>query len=355
MSIIKKYLLIGTTPPPIGGDAIWMENYQKILADKNIPFDFVDTSLLGKRAENVGSKKNIFTEIKRANKIIKNTKKCLKNSTYTLAHYNINCSKTGTIRDYLVAKIIKRSKTKLILHCHCNISDQIGKSKIAFNYLTKLFRLADKIFVLNIESRDYCTANGFDNVFIVPNFIANRQICKNRKINNEVKNVLFLGHIKRTKGIVEYLSCASNFREINFYVAGKETDDFQLSKQIAEQKLSNVLYLGNLEHDDVIEMLDKADVFLFPSYTEGFSLSLLEAMARGTPTIATDVGANREMLSNNCGYIIEARDSAALIEKLSDYISNKNIRMTHSSNSIKRVKEFYSSDTVIDLIMKLYD
>ena len=53
--------------------------------------------------------------------------------------------------------------------------------------------------------------------------------------------------------------------------------------------------------------LDKADVFLFPSYTEGFSISLTEAMASGLPCIASDVGANQDMLENHGGILIKTK------------------------------------------------
>lgn len=351
----EKILLIGSVPPPTGGDAIWMKNYQEILSERHIRFDFVNTSLLGHRAKTVGSKKNFFTEIKRAKIIEKNTKRFLKTNKYNLVHFNVNCSSLGTIRDYFVAKKIREYNTKLFIHCHCNVGDQIGNSRISIRYLKKLFRLADKIFVLNQESKNYCNGLGFDNVFIIPNFITNNLISTRHIINETVKNVLFLGHVKKSKGIFEYLDCASKHKDINFFVAGKETDEFPLTKRLHKQNLENVKYLGNLSHEDAIKILDEADAFLFPSYTEGFSLSLLEAMARGTPTIATKVGANEEMLSGDCGYLIEAKDAQSLSETLNKYLTDKKIRAVHSSNAIKKVKELYSSDVIIDLMMRLYN
>lgn len=351
----EKILLIGAVPPPIGGAAIWMKNYQEILLDKKIQFDFVDTSLIGKRAINVGSKWRLFTEIKRAKKIFQNTKKLIKSNTYSLVHFNINCSKSGTIRDYLVAKEIKKSGIRVFLHCHCNVSDQIGDSKISTLYLKKLFKLADKIFVLNKESKEYCNALGFDNSFIVPNFINSNQISTGHAINETIKKALFLGHVKKTKGIVEFLDCASKFKDITFLIAGQETDDIPLTKLLKQACFKNVKYLGNVDHENIFKLLDEADVFLFPSYTEGFSLSLLEAMARGVPIIATNVGANEEMLSGNCGYLIKAKDCYSLSEKLADYISDKQMRATHSFNAIKKARELYSSEAVITLMMQLYD
>ena len=78
---------------------------------------------------------------------------------------------------------------------------------------------------------------------------------------------------------------------------------------------NNVKFLGNKKHEEIIYYLDQADVFVFPSYSEGFSLALLEAMSRGLPIIVTDVGNNKELLENKIGkggIIIDPRDKFAL-------------------------------------------
>jgi glycosyltransferase involved in cell wall biosynthesis len=57
-------------------------------------------------------------------------------------------------------------------------------------------------------------------------------------------------------------------------------------------------------------------VFVLPSEIEGFSLALLEAMARGVPCIATAAGGNREALAQGAGIIVPPRDPPALAKAL---------------------------------------
>ena len=53
--------------------------------------------------------------------------------------------------------------------------------------------------------------------------------------------------------------------------------------------------------------------------------------------------------------LIEAKDAQSLSEALNKYLTGKKIRTIHSSNAIQKVKELYSSDVIIDLMMRLYD
>ena len=58
-------------------------------------------------------------------------------------------------------------------------------------------------------------------------------------------------------------------------------------------------------------------MFVLPSLTEGISLTLLEAMARGLPTVATRVGGNPEVVVDGVtGFLVPARDPAALATAL---------------------------------------
>jgi sugar transferase (PEP-CTERM/EpsH1 system associated) len=78
---------------------------------------------------------------------------------------------------------------------------------------------------------------------------------------------------------------------------------------------ANVRFLG--ERRDVPELLAQASLFVLPSYTEGISLTLLEAMARGLPVIAMRVGGNPEVVSDGAtGVLVPPRDPVALAEAM---------------------------------------
>ena len=65
-------------------------------------------------------------------------------------------------------------------------------------------------------------------------------------------------------------------------------------------------------HDDAMRMLANAEIFVLPSHTEGFPNAVLEAMALAKAIIASRVGAIPEMLADECGLLIEAKDVSGL-------------------------------------------
>ena len=108
-----------------------------------------------------------------------------------------------------------------------------------------------------------------------------------------------------------------------------------------------------MEHDDAVDMMKKADAFVFPSYTEGFSMVMLEAMASGLPIIASNVGANAEMIESCGGVIISPKSSAELTSALED-IRPKEVREKMAEWNLKKVKIAYGNKTVFKRMQEVY-
>ena len=94
-------------------------------------------------------------------------------------------------------------------------------------------------------------------------------------------------------------------------------------------------------------------VFLFPSYTEGFSNAVLEAMSRGLPILTTNVGSNEDMIENKGGFIVNTRNVLELIEKMR-LMSDYSIRFSMSKWNVNKVKDSYSLQTDFERIREEY-
>ncbi|MFA5842608.1 MAG: glycosyltransferase [Candidatus Gracilibacteria bacterium] len=77
----------------------------------------------------------------------------------------------------------------------------------------------------------------------------------------------------------------------------------------------NVLLLG--DRNDVPELLKMTDVFLLPSFSEGMSNALLEAMATGCCIMASDIPANRELISSQEGFLLRLDSPQVWMDTLS--------------------------------------
>ncbi|HWY51307.1 MAG TPA: glycosyltransferase family 4 protein [Chthoniobacterales bacterium] len=86
----------------------------------------------------------------------------------------------------------------------------------------------------------------------------------------------------------------------------------------------NVNVLGKLPHTSVASMMSESDVFVFPSYFEGFGLVLLEAMAAGLPVITTTATAAPDIITDGSdGFIIKSGDADALATKMEFCLGNR--------------------------------
>lgn len=104
-------------------------------------------------------------------------------------------------------------------------------------------------------------------------------------------------------------------RPLKLRVVGDGRLKAQLQQQAAEQGTSaDIEFLGQQDRAGVFAALDSAHLFALPSLTEGLPRALLEAMARGLPAIATDVGGIPELLTAEC--LVPPRDPAALVTRI---------------------------------------
>jgi len=91
------------------------------------------------------------------------------------------------------------------------------------------------------------------------------------------------------------------------------------------------------------ELYRESDVFVFPSFFEGFGLVILEAMACGLPAIATDRSAGPDVLDNSCGRVNAAGDLEQLIETLRWFDVNRS-RLPEMKSAARAKAETFTWD-----------
>lgn len=161
-------------------------------------------------------------------------------------------------------------------------------------------------------------------------------------------NLVFVGWLVRDKGIWELINAVSKLSlryDITLNIAGGGTLDKSLREYVKEKELVNVHFHGWLDHAEVTNLLDKSDVFVLPTYVEGFPNALLEAMARGLPAICSGVGAIPDSIKENInGMLIPSRNTKALVSAIEKYVLDRNLIEQHSIASLKQVKDVHDFD-----------
>jgi glycosyltransferase involved in cell wall biosynthesis len=114
-----------------------------------------------------------------------------------------------------------------------------------------------------------------------------------------------------------------------------------------------IMWLG--ERTDVEQLFDAADIAVLPSHEEGFSNSLIEAMSRGLPVVATAVGGNLDaIVPNETGILVAAKAPEALAEALVRLANDKELRSKLGKAARRRVEERFSLESCVRQYQNLY-
>lgn len=131
----------------------------------------------------------------------------------------------------------------------------------------------------------------------------------------------------------------------------KENDYKNLAKNLRVDK--HVKFISHF--DDINEVINCIDIFVSCSDVEGMSLSLIEALYYGKPILATDVGANAELVLNNFnGYLIDKNDINDIAMKIINIIENEDIFKKFSYNSRILYKELFNNEKLSKQLLEIY-
>ena len=344
----KRVLLYSALPTKVqGGIATWTNTYLKECEEHNISCNLVNCVAEGARADNPEAKLSIKDEIKRTVRIFKDLRNATRDE-YDVAHINTSCGPMGIIRDCMAVLYLRKKRIKkIVVHFHCDIPFWV-KNKVSRLCLKSMCKNSDNLLVLCRNSKAYLEKNYHVDSIIVPNFVSEENIISRKEINNRCNTVIYVGGIQPEKGCYEIFSTAKRLTNKKFIMAG------QLDETVDISDISgNVHFVGSKPHHEVLELLDNADAFLFPSHSEGFSLSLAEAMSRGLPVITTDVGANVDMHENVGGKTVSIGNVSEIVEAI-EKIEEKKIRSMMSEWNIAKVKNNYTTDKVLELFYSIY-
>ena len=147
-------------------------------------------------------------------------------------------------------------------------------------------------------------------------------------------------HRLQTRGLYVQVSFAGNGHERDALLA--QTQVLGLSEQVT--------FLGNVDHAALLDSYSEGryDAFVLPSLHEGISIALIEAMSRGLPAIATDVGGTRELLTEGSGQLIPAADTDSLVQALTLFARNEPERRKEGETGRARVIADYDIGGVVD-------
>lgn len=182
-------------------------------------------------------------------------------------------------------------------------------------------------------------------ISVIPNAVGLLPI-KAKVFSNDIPKLLFIGSYKQLKGVKDLLEVARSLvlQHVQFqlHLCGRGSLNGYIDQFIEANCLgANVENVGWVEDEKKINMLANADIFVFPSYTEGMPNVVLEAMAYGLPVVGTTVSCLPSMIENGkSGFLVRPGDKEALLEAILKLINDKSLREQMSKNSLDRIQEY---------------
>lgn len=136
------------------------------------------------------------------------------------------------------------------------------------------------------------------------------RIRKKLKTEEALPVILFAGRIcpqKQPELLADVIKkVLLRSENVEFWIAGDGVDKGLLENRVRENdNLDSVKFLGAIPADEIISYMQAADVFLLPSLWEGIALSIYEAMAVGMAVVASDVGGQRELVTEETGILVD--------------------------------------------------
>lgn len=180
----------------------------------------------------------------------------------------------------------------------------------------------------------------------------NRNIARKKlKIGLNKKILLFIGRINDIKGVGVLLKAMKKMEknknlELKIIGFGPQEDKFK--RYAKENNLRNAEFLGGVFGEEKLLYLSAADAFILPSSKEGAPVTIMEAMAKNLPIIATNVGGISLMIENGKnGTIIPPKSPKDIVKAVKEILKWKN-------RDVKKYAEKYKWKRIIDETVKEY-
>jgi len=138
-------------------------------------------------------------------------------------------------------------------------------------------------------------------------------------------------------------------------IAGKGSKEQELQALAEEKGISqNVKFIGL--RSDLWEIYQIMDVFLLSSFSEGISVTLLEAMVSGVPSVVTDVGGNSEVVVDGVtGLLVRLNDDNAMAKCIIELLNNREKSLDYAAAAKERVANHFSFYGMMESYEMLYN
>lgn len=295
----------------------------------------------------------------------KNFYKEVHTNHFDIVHLNPSLGYKAIIRDALFLVMAKQHDCKTIVFIHGwdENFERVLRRHFLFLFQKAYFK-ADAFIVLSSTFKDRLIQMGYDKSIFVETTAVSQDIFDQHMVSEKCFtekqfNILFLARLHKEKGIYETLDAyhilKRKFPFVALNVAG-DGPELKAAKTYATKNgIRNVTFCGYLQGSNKWAAFRDADVYIFPSYSEGMPISVLEAMAFGLPIITRPVGGIPDFFEiGKMGYLTESKDPNVYAQLMEKFIVDRALGIRMGGYNREYAREHFAAQSVAKRIENIY-
>ena len=198
-----------------------------------------------------------------------------------------------------------------------------------------------------------------DRLHLIPNAVDVEKFHPPAQDGDRPPTVTFLGRLEQWKGANSFIQIARTVLhevpEARFQMVG---DGPLRSKLMTDARdlNGNIRFLGEIGHDRIPELLRHSSVLLLPSFIEGLPTSCLEALASGTPVVASDTGGTSEIIQDGqTGFLCPRGNLDDFADRVVRLLQDPELASRLGRNGRALVEHLYSWTRIAEVTERLYE
>lgn len=273
----------------------------------------------------------------------------------TLHNYRLVCAGAMLLRDGNVCEDCLGTSGSAALRHRCYRNSVPGTAAVLLMQRATVgserwLDNVDRLIALTDFSRDLFVEAGLpaDKIFVKPNFVSG--IEAGPAMGARSSGAIFVGRLSPEKGVHHLVEAWRALPDVPLTIIG----DGPARKWLEANAPPHVSLIGALSRAEVIDHMRSARLLVFPSlWYEGFPMTIAEALACGTPIIAANIGAAREIVSNGgFGHLYPPGDGPALAAAVRRFFAGDMEAMSQGARA--RYETLYSPKRNLELLERVY-
>jgi glycosyltransferase involved in cell wall biosynthesis len=293
-------------------------------------------------------RESLATKVRRTLQDVDSARRAARGVEFDVALVTTAHDWRAVLRDIAVALVLRRHRRPVILHFHGSKTALLVRpGSHLFKFATRLLlHVTDGVLVLSTEERRQLVAfRPSTRVHVVRNPYERKSFPARDAHSGDVPQLLYVGRLLRGKGVLDLVEAMPTVLErapCRLAIVGDGEVERALRDRIRDLGLAaSVSMPGYLQGEELLRAYAEADVFVLPSWSEGFPTVLAEAMDAGLAIVTTRIqGAVDHLVEGEHALFTTPRDVDGLADALVEAVQSPELRARMGAANRERVRQF---------------